>query len=687
MNGLAIKKKRIVIFCFPFLAALTSFFSTVTIYAHTDADKKAIDILTQFDGYFERWNLINYALRNLGWMITNGLWWFCDQMENMLDKAYYLINFTTSSGVNSFMDKVEPILYGVFCLALVVFAVQKIINPEFGGAIFSNIILSALVLCATTTMMNTANSIIQDSRAFIKQMNGSSVSTADITVAEGITDLYIFESYEFKNILKKDGELKRPSISDPKWDHKKYSLIYNIKNLDYVEADERIDGDNAENPYTGEDVSEAIFDNYIYYEGKANEIDDGPIDFLRPQYYRYSIDFLTIWITLIALIVVFLLSSYKVVRIIYELAIHRIAVPFFAVGDISNGKKVRQVLSGMLGSYITLIVITVLQQMFLVAKTYISDKISNPLYSSFFIAFLAIAVIDAPNIFEQVFGIDAGLKSGLSMFAVARTIAASARTAGHVLSATGSAAVGGAAFGAGAISGAGAKSNLDTSIHNSSNTETGTGSSGLSGSGQAVTKESNHEKESNNLQNEEKNSNQQTNLQNQDNFSTNNMGDIPVNKESEIYGDKTTKENEKIPFQNPKDTGAPNTPIGENGSIQGKNGKQYDDMYHQGSKNLTGRQYQGGIGSFLKQNTKVGQNFSKGQDFGNAVRNSLANNDNSYREIPSSDSNSIPATFHRTSSGSGTTHTGQVYGERFENQSATNQAIFRELQNNDDKKQ
>lgn len=95
-----------------------------------------------------------------------------------------------------------------------------------------------------------------------------------------------------------------------------------------MEADERIDGDDGENPYTEKGVSEAIFDNYIYYEGKANEIDDGPIDFLRPQYYRYKINFMTIWITLIALIIVFLLSSYKVVRIIYELAIHRIAAPF-----------------------------------------------------------------------------------------------------------------------------------------------------------------------------------------------------------------------------------------------------------------------------------------------------------------------------------------------------------------------
>lgn len=675
LKHISAKKKKIAIFLFPFFAAFTTFCSTITIYAHTDADQTAIDTLTKFDGYFERWNLINYALRNLGWMITNGLWWLCDEMENMLDKAYSLVNFTTSSGVNDFMDKVEPILYSVFCLALVIFAVQKIINPEFGGAIFSNIILSALVICATTTFINLANSIVTDSRAFIKQINGSSVSTADLTVAEGITDLYVFESYDFKNILKKNGEYKRPTLSDPKWDKKKRSLIYNMKNLDYVEADERIDGDDGENPYTKKSVSEAIFDNYIYYEGEANEIDDGPIDFLRPQYYRYTIDFLTIWITLIALIIVFLLSSYKVVRIIYELAIHRIVAPFFAVGDISNGKKVRQVLSGILGSYITLIVITVLQQIFLVAKTYITDHVSNSLYSSLFIAFLAIAVIDAPNIFEQVFGIDAGLKSGLSMFAVARTIAGSVRTAGHVMSTVGGAAVGGAAFGAGAVSGMNAaKTNLDRDTSGVS----GTFESGLSGSSSENGKESNKKKESNNLQNDETNHNQAayTNVQNGNDLGTNTTTDNLSSKANET---------EKVSFESPNDTGKPNTPNGENGSFQDGKGKIYDDMYHQGSKNLTGRQYQGGIGSFLKQNTKTGQSFSKGQDFGNAVRNTLSNSD-THREIPNTNSSSGGSTLLQRSSSSQTITPNGVVND-YDNQNATNQAIFRELQNQNKKQE
>lgn len=675
LKNISEKKKKIVCFLFPLFMAFTTFCSTITVYAHTDADQTAIDTLTKFDGYFERWNLINYALRNLGWMITNGLWWLCDEMENLLDKAYSLVNFTTSSGVNDFMNKVEPILFWVFCLALVVFSVQKIINPEFGGAIFSNVILSILVVCATTTFMNTANSIVSNSRTFIKQMNGSSVSTADLTVAEGITDLYVFESYNFKDILKKNGEYKRPTLSDPKWDKKKRSLIFNVKNLDYVEADERIDGDDGENPYTEKGVSEAIFDNYIYYEGKANEIDDGPIDFLRPQYYRYTINFLTIWITLIALIIVFLLSSYKVVRIIYELAIHRIAAPFFAVGDIANGKKVRQVLSGMLGSYITLIVITVLQQIFLVAKTYITSHVSNALYSSLFIAFLAIAVIDAPNIFEQVFGIDAGLKSGLSMFAVARTIAGSVRTAGHVMSTVGSTAVGGAAFGAGAVSGmSAAKANLD---RDTSGAGTGASENGLSGSSVdgGAGKEISKEKENNNLQNNETN-NQATsnNIQDNNNLSTNNE-----------TGNLTGNEKEKVSFESPNDTGKPNTPNSEDGSLKNGKGKKYDDMYHQGSKNLTGRQYQGGIGSFLKQNTKTGQSFSKGQDFGNAVRNTVSGSGNVHREIPNTNSSDGSALLQRSSSNPTTTPYGVA--NDYDNQNATNQAIFRELQNQDKKQE
>lgn len=665
------RKNKILVFCTPII--LSIFTPVMYLSAHTDADEHAINVLTEFSGYFERWNLINFALRNLGWLITKGLWWLAEAMENMLDKAYSLVNFTTSTGVSSFMDDVEPILVAVFTLALVIFALTKVINPLAGGsAIVHNTILAILVICGTTTMMNTANTIVKDSRTFIKEMNGTSVSTADITVAEGISDVFVFEAYDFKNILKSNGDLKRPTISDAKWDKNKYSLLFNCQNLDYLEADERVDGDDDENPFTGEDVSETIFDNYLTSSGTAEEIDDGAIDFLRPQYYRYTIDFITIWITLIALIIVYLLSSYKVIRIIFELAIHRIVAPFFAAGDISNGKKLRQVLNGILGSYITLIVITMLQQMFLVAKTYITDKVSNPLYASLFIAFLALCVIDAPNLFEQVFGIDAGLKSGFAMFAAARTAVGAARMGGHAAKAFGGSVVGGAAYGSGALSGAFGGGKGESQL-DSGKTSERSKSSGLDASSSKTS--SNHsDSKSSNLSANEKATNEMSNRENVTQNQTLNENNT-ANTQMDEKNQASTKET--LNAKNPKDTGLPNTPKGKDGAVLGANGKKYDDMFHQGSKNLTGRQYEGTIGGFLKQNTKVGQQFSKGQDFGNAIRNSHHGTSGTFHST--SDSTSVPDMINQGKTTSGS-YNGQQSYMADDSDNAKNQAIYREEQ-------
>lgn len=70
--------------------------------------------------------------------------------------------------------------------------------------------------------------------------------------------------------------------------------------------------------------SESDDKNKITYS--LDELYDGVAwtDLLNEFYYRYTVDYGVMWMELISLIIIYLFMSYKVIRILYEIVIHRL---------------------------------------------------------------------------------------------------------------------------------------------------------------------------------------------------------------------------------------------------------------------------------------------------------------------------------------------------------------------------
>lgn len=110
--------------------------------------------------------------------------------------------------------------------------------------------------------------------------------------------------------------------------------------------------------------------------------------------------------------VALILSNIKIARLLYELAIHQVATQVIALLDVMTAQRLRKCIQMLLATFATLIGIFFLLQMYLIGMEYIQNVTPIPLKLILMIA-LAWSVVDGPNLFEQLFGVDAGLHGAM----------------------------------------------------------------------------------------------------------------------------------------------------------------------------------------------------------------------------------------------------------------------------------
>ena len=192
----------------------------------------------------------------------------------------------------------------------------------------------------------------------------------------------------------------------------------------YVTGKTNIDGQSVIANYctNNENFTKYIFgyshlaNNSVPVTYNNSDCDSGTfvIEFLCHYPYRYSVNWGSLMIELIATALVFFFLSFKTATLIWELAVNHILLYVFAAGDLTSGRKVREVLKSMVSIVATIIFAYIDLQVFLIACDYLDSVAGDGTLSSFQSAlikiFFAYACIDGPAILEKVFGIDAGLK-------------------------------------------------------------------------------------------------------------------------------------------------------------------------------------------------------------------------------------------------------------------------------------
>lgn len=421
----------------------------VTAFLAIDTDKY-IDIYKEYKEYFSNFSVINDILRSLGWFILKGLLSFTSMLGTLLDKVFEFINFLDSDKLIQFFNTIKPFIWTVLLFALIYLAYCYIFAHKKPEGVISNILIFAGTVVCLPYMMSQMNQIVTYGKEVLSSdMGGSSYEL----LIPYITDLVYLDSIDF------DSKKINGGICNG----------FTEKNYEYIQY---IDVNEVVDPGDFDLVNEKLFKQHVFIQMKKGVpnlkvlgIKKGKFYFpgTVPYYYRYHINFVIAALYLLSLVLVMAFSSIKLIHLIYELAAEKIMAPFIAAGDLTGGQKIRKALIGILNGYITILCVLFLQKLFILAtelvntNTWSDNVTANGLIKAVMILAGALFVIDGPNFFEQIFGVDAGLKSVgqalQSAYYASQMLGGLKRSIGGAANKFGKTVVGGTAGIAGALGG------------------------------------------------------------------------------------------------------------------------------------------------------------------------------------------------------------------------------------------
>lgn len=379
-----------------------------------------VDFTDTYGVYCVKSDIFQTFLRWVGWWLIQLLKMLVDTCDRLLTVCYSLIDYLFSDPVLEFINSFQPVLWVLFAAALFILGYLLITNKAEvkGNRLMQNICLTVLVLTTMPFMVQSISEITMAATDYVRFNDGESIS--DTLIRDNIVDLRYLDSKDWNDavlINQETGGLNRPSIS--------LSLpIDQISPGDVVHCDD--------STLHNQD----FFRYYITYDADGNRNEqlsevywNSMFSFIDNTYYRYYIDFLPIFVSLISMALALLFSAFKVGRIIFDLAVHEFLAVIFAASDFTSGQRLKQVLKSMGGMFFTLFCSAVIIKFYMVMNVYIKPLPLDPWVQSFILLIMAFAVIDGPNIIERCIGVDVGLSS---VFRTTAAIFAGSRAAGHM---------------------------------------------------------------------------------------------------------------------------------------------------------------------------------------------------------------------------------------------------------------
>ena len=390
------------------------------------SDAQVIQKLTEFERLFNLSNLVNDALRTVGWIFVRGLSLLIDSLESLTDDILMIKTFFNNPQVVEFVQTIQPFLYVLLAASFVFTGYLIIFQKKFDReGLLINIFISLMILGLLSPTMKQLNDFTDQAVNQVKSgsLFGSEKETISETILkENLNDLVAYDKNGFENYKENDVKNNVP-----------------IKLIKGLQINEVFDSNKLDVSTTGSKLSKS----FILWDGSEEvlgELDQSGLDWNNQYYYRYHPNWLTILVTLGVMGFTLFSIAYKLARLSFELAFNYVLAILVAPADLHSGQKTKKVIQSILNTFLVIILIFVSIKLYTIGTSYLADTLDGLAYLIALIAFSA-ALIDGPNMVERLFGIDAGLKRGwgvaLGAYAVGKgTAKVGARVAGQTMKRT-----------------------------------------------------------------------------------------------------------------------------------------------------------------------------------------------------------------------------------------------------------
>lgn len=258
-----------------------------------------------------------------------GLVWVAEQCAKLFDESFKFIDFTRYEPVEKFLTSWKPVVFALISLSILFLGLIMIFWQEKKPKLMMNICLAVLIMTSSGYLIDQLNGFVTDDiRSAILNDGDTSTGSSGLVydmVGNSIYDLIYIDD-------KLDGGLMKMTKNN-----RKLYDDFTKEDLELMSINEVLKPDDVKAE------SKDLVSNRIYYK-KGNlelkEIYNGVAwtDLLNEYYYRYDVEWFTVIVGLVSLIIVYVCLAYKVVRILYEVVVQRLLAALYSA-NLSSGQK------------------------------------------------------------------------------------------------------------------------------------------------------------------------------------------------------------------------------------------------------------------------------------------------------------------------------------------------------------
>ena len=298
-----------------------------------------VDILQNLSDLLVTDNLFKDLLRELGWGIVMFLKKLVDIIDTVLHNTYKVINFVSSSIVESNIGVLSGIMVAILAISIAILGYKLIFKRDNKSNAFTGALLVIVVVMALPIIFSQGVKIVSSLTGSVSiSTNTGEGLLSDRIIKANLHDLMKYAEY--------DG-FKLPS-SVTTYNDIPPSIL---KHIDMSEVLENSQIPNSKN--------KGVVNRELDFDKNGNIVDkkfDGNMLTGRDGYYRYYVNWFSIIANFIIVGITLLLMGVKTVKIVFNLALDRIVGTILIFTDIEEGKRAKELLTHIIATFAVLMV-------------------------------------------------------------------------------------------------------------------------------------------------------------------------------------------------------------------------------------------------------------------------------------------------------------------------------------------
>ena len=350
--------------------------------------EQILENLQKLEPFLELNSFIKDSIRFILWAILRLLISIADGISGVYSEIFKVFDILKTDEVKNVVSTLTPVAWSVCTLALLYFAIKLMLSPETKIAKgFKNLLYGTIVVAVSSTIILW----LADSSANIANtINGNEEAVAVYSiVSKNVYDFYRVDE-------EGTGEKGTATATITK------------ENINFFNISETVDRKKLKNY---KEVLEKKL--HLREDGEIAVVDLSKVLWFKETeaYYRYRYDWLAIAVGLIVIICVYLMTTVKTTKLLFEIIYNYTLINVFALSDIENGERLKKFVKNIFHILLTIVLTAFMIYVFGIVFPLINNlEISGFAKMMTQIGF-ALAVIDGPVIIQELTGYDAGLKS------------------------------------------------------------------------------------------------------------------------------------------------------------------------------------------------------------------------------------------------------------------------------------